>query len=145
MKPRLPFLYTLISGAIGKRFVIKRCWGKKIMTRYPDMRGIVPSEGQKMRRRLFSKAVKYAQSIYANPVLKEEKRRMLRRPKRLFQALMKEWFSKRSERSYWNQRRLNSWQRQVSMHNNVRQELFLFTEERRLIFPCPSKQLIQLE
>ena len=98
-----------------------------------------------MRRRLFSKAVKYAQSVYANPVLKEEKRRMLRRPKRLFQALMKEWFSKRSERSYWNQRRLNSWQRQVSMHNNVRQELFLFTEERRLIVPCPSKQLIQLE
>ena len=99
----------MIKGAIGKRFVIKHYVYGAIMTKYPNMKNIIPSAKQKKSRRLFSLAVKYAQSIYANPALKEEKRRLLRKPKRLFQALMKEWFKKRAERNFWNQRRLRQW------------------------------------
>ena len=108
-KKRLPLIYRLIQGSIGKRFVIKHYKHGIIKTKFPNMKNIIPTEAQKQRRRLFRLAVKYAQSIYANPVLKEEKRRLLRRPKRLFQALMKEWFKKRAERNFWNQRRLTQW------------------------------------
>ena len=108
-KKRLPFIYRIIRGAIGKRFVIKHYKHGIIKTKFPNMKNIIPSEAQKQRRRLFRLAVKYAQSIYANPALKEEKRRMHRRPKRLFQSLMKEWFKKRAERNFWNQRRLTQW------------------------------------
>ena len=116
MKPRLPFIFTLITGAIGKHFIIKHYKYGVVMTRYPNMKNIIPTEAQKMRRRLFRKAVKYAQSIYANPALKEEKRKMLRRPKRFFQALMKEWFKKRQERQYWNTRRLKIWKQNIEQN-----------------------------
>ena len=109
MKKRLPFIYRIIRGAIGKRFVIKHYSYGIIKTKFPNMKNIIPSEAQKQRRRLFRLAVKYAQNIYANPTLKEEKRRILRKPKRLFQELMKEWFKKRAERDFWNQRRLQHW------------------------------------
>ena len=117
MKTRLPFIFTLLTGAIGKRFVIKHYKYGVVMTRYPNMKNIIPSQAQKMRRRLFRKAVQYAQSIYANPALKEEKRRMLRRPKRLFQALIKEWFKKRQERQYWNIRRLKIWKQNIEQNS----------------------------
>ena len=106
---RLPLTYRIIQGAIGKRFVIKHYKYGVIKTRYPNMQNIVPSESQKKTRRLFRLAVRYAKCIYADPIRKEEKRRMMRRPKRLFQTLMKEWFKKRGERNFWNQRRLTQW------------------------------------
>ena len=104
---RIPFLYRLVRGAIGKRFVVKHYrGGQVVVTRYPDMRGIIPSEEQKRRRRLFTRAVRYARKVYATPALKEERRRLLRRPHRLFQALMKDWFRTQKEKDYRRQRRL---------------------------------------
>ena len=116
---RLPFIYRMIRGAIGKRFIIKHYSYGAVMTRYPNMKNIIPSEAQKQRRRLFKKAVLYAQSVYAKPALKEEKRRTMRRPKRLFQALMKEWFRKKEERRYWNERRLRIWRTNVVLTERV--------------------------
>ena len=75
----------MIRGAIGKRFVVKHYQGHRVViTKYPDMTGIVPSEEQKLRRCLFKRAVRYAQKVYANPALKKERRKQLRRPKRVF-------------------------------------------------------------
>ena len=116
-RKRLPLRYRMIRGAIGKRFVIKHYTYGAIMTRYPNMNNIIPTEAQKLRRRLFRKAVQYAQSIYADPVRKEERRRILRRPKRLFQALMKEWFNKRKETQFWNERRRRIWKSNVISNN----------------------------
>ncbi|MER3471355.1 MAG: hypothetical protein C4330_08470 [Chitinophagaceae bacterium] len=89
-----------------------------VLTRYPNMKGVVVSEKQKIGRRLFRKAVLYTQKIYGNAVLKEEKRKLLRRPKRLFQALMKEWFKRREEKKFWNERKARRWQRRVVIENN---------------------------
>lgn len=122
---RLPLTYRIIQGAIGKRFVIKHYKYGVIKTRYPNMQNIVPSESQKKTRRLFRLAVRYAKCIYADPIRKEEKRRMMRRPKRLFQALMKEWFRKRAERSFWNQRRLQQWKSNVEIDHPTLQSLLL--------------------
>ena len=134
---RLPFKYRIISGAIGKRFVIKHYSYGIIMTRYPNMKNIIPSQAQKMRRRLFRKAVKYAQSIYANPALKEEKRRMLRKPKRLFQALMKEWFKKRQERQYWNQRRIKTWKQNFVNNKQIQILPRNKTSNRKVVLVMP--------
>ena len=145
MKQRLPFIYRMIRGAIGKRFVIKHYSYGIVKTKYPDMKDILPSEAQKMRRRFFRQAVKYAQAIYANPELKEKKRRMMRKPKRLFQALMKEWFKQRAERAFLNQRRLRIWQEKVKINACVKEKLFQVVAERSLHLSHFQKPSLQLE
>ncbi|HEY0731455.1 MAG TPA: hypothetical protein VGD33_03465, partial [Chitinophagaceae bacterium] len=104
-----------------------------------NMKNIMPSEKQKLRRRLFRKAVQYAQSIYADPILREKKRRMLRRPKRLFQALMKEWFTKRKEKLFWNERRITIWKRNWNMHKPS----FTISQPVSLCLNIPSNYKVQ--
>ena len=133
---KLPFIYRMIRGAIGKKFVIKHYKYGVVKTKYPDMSRIIPSEAQRMRRRLFKRAVVYAQKVYANPVLKEEKRRMLRRPKRLFQALMKDWFRQQKEKLFLNERRINRWRNNLSQSktvytNNITVRSFLISDNRK--------------
>ncbi|MER3464567.1 MAG: hypothetical protein C4329_09350 [Chitinophagaceae bacterium] len=116
---KLPFHLRMIRGSIGKKYCVKHYKGEKVvLTRYPNMKGVVASEKQKIGRRLFRKAVLYTQKIYGNAVLKEEKRKLLRRPKRLFQALMKEWFKRREEKKFWNERKARRWQRRLVIENN---------------------------
>lgn len=126
----------MIRGAIGKRFVIKHYKYGVVKTKYPDMSRIIPSEAQKMRRRLFKRAVAYAQKIYANPELKEEMRKILRRPRRLFQALMKEWFKQQKEKLFLNERRINRWRNNLSQSktvytNNITVRSFLMVDNRK--------------
>ena len=141
-KKRLPFIYRIIRGAIGKRFVIKHYKYGIIKTKFPNMKNIIPSEAQKQRRRLFRLAVKYAQSIYTNPFLKEEKRRIMRRPKRLFQSLMKEWFKKRAERNFWNQRRLTQWKNNLADDQPIIESLSQLNHPTR--FKNPGKKIFAL-
>lgn len=141
-RKRLPLRYRMIRGAIGKRFVIKHYSYGVVMTRYPDMKNIIPSEAQKMSRRLFRKAVKYAQSIYADPLRKEQNRRMLRRPKRLFQALMKEWFNKRKEIRFYNDRRLRIWKANVKSHNSSFNLPLLYSSAHNVQYYTWSKELL---
>ena len=85
--PRL--LLMLIRGAIGKKFVVKHYKGRKIViTKYPDMSGIVPSAKQKACRALFREAVVYAKWIVEDAERKEAFRNDLprRKRKRVFQA-----------------------------------------------------------
>lgn len=85
--PRL--LLTLIRGAIGKKFVVKHYKGRKIViTKYPDMSGIIPSAKQRLRRELFREAVEYAKWIVEDEERKKAFRNTLprRKQKRVFQA-----------------------------------------------------------
>ncbi|HEX2609231.1 MAG TPA: hypothetical protein VHK91_17740 [Flavisolibacter sp.] len=116
MSMELSFKEKMIQGRIGKRYVIKHYKTYKVKTKVPDMSNIIPSRGQKRQRRLFRLAVQYAQEIYWNPVKREEKERIYRRPWRLFQKLMKEWFKKRKAKREAAQRRLNIWRRNVAAH-----------------------------
>ena len=141
-RKRLPLRYRMIRGAIGKRLVIKHYSYGVVMTRYPDMKNIIPSEAQKMSRRLFRKAVKYAQSIYADPVRKEQERRMMRRPKRLFQALMKEWFNKRKETRFYNDRRLRVWKANVKSQNSSFTLPLLYLADHDVQYNRGSKELL---
>jgi hypothetical protein len=126
----IPFSVRMIQGAIAKTFVVKHYRHGVVVTRYPNMKGIVASPTQQMSRRLFKKAVLYAQQVYANPALKSEKTSRLRRPRRLFQALMKEWFAKRKEKACRCERRRNCWTRNVLI--NGEQDRVAYLHERCL-------------
>lgn len=57
-------------GAILKQIVFKQYNDKTIVTKYPDMTAIVPTEKQQRKRSRFADAVVYAKEIIADPVKK---------------------------------------------------------------------------
>ncbi|HEX2606236.1 MAG TPA: hypothetical protein VHK91_02610 [Flavisolibacter sp.] len=121
MKKEISFAFYLFQGAIGKRLVCKHYRkGGIVITKYPNMKDIIPSRKQKRQRRLFKLAVAYAKAIFQDPVKKDEKYREMRRPRRLFQKLMKEWFSEREERQQRNRERLDAWQRNVALNKGMK-------------------------
>ncbi|MCU7550720.1 hypothetical protein OCK74_16500 [Chitinophagaceae bacterium LB-8] len=83
-------LLGIIRGSIGKCFVVKHYRGNKkkkwkkriIVTRYPDMSGIIASEQQRECRNLFKEAVVYARWIISDPERKKAFRKTLPRKKR---------------------------------------------------------------
>ncbi|ACU61821.1 hypothetical protein [Chitinophaga pinensis] len=67
--------YKLSSGASDKQFVVKKRRGTAIISKYPDMSNVVPSDLQKTERSRFAAAIKYAKSIVHDPVLKANYKR----------------------------------------------------------------------
>ncbi|MCU7548581.1 hypothetical protein OCK74_05605 [Chitinophagaceae bacterium LB-8] len=92
-------LLGILRGSIGKCFVVKhyrankkKKWKKRtIVTRYPDMSGVVASEQQRECRNLFKEAVVYAQWILSDAERKEAFRKTLPRKKRkhVYQAAIR--------------------------------------------------------
>ena len=132
-----PSIYK-VSGAIGKKYVIKQYKKGQVVTRYPDMSGIVPSTKQKVRRRLFARAVRYAQSIYWKPELRAEWKRKLRRPRRLFQALMKQYYRQLQQQAERRESRILRWQRSVAISSGLLQGALLSQ-------PLPMPSLASLQ
>ena len=88
-RKKLPLSLLMIRGGIGKQFVIKHYkWGI-IMTKFPDMSGIVASKGQRRCRNIFKEAVAYARKVIADPVLKNEWQKKLRRRNGVYNAAVK--------------------------------------------------------
>jgi hypothetical protein len=81
-------------GAIGKQIVVKQYGKQTVITRYPDMSGIKPSPLQKLKRKKFAEAVKYAHSILRDRAKKAEYAKKLKRGARVFNAAIKEFLSK---------------------------------------------------
>jgi hypothetical protein len=87
--PRL--LLCMIRGAIGKSFVVKHYKGRRlVVTRFPDMCGIVATEKQGVRRDLFREAVVFGKWIIADDVRKLAFKNTLPRKKRrkVYQAAL---------------------------------------------------------
>ena len=120
----LPPALLKISGALGKKIVVKQCSNKQVVTRYPNMGGIVATQEQKGNRRLFARAVRYAQSFYWKPELKAEWKRKLRRPRRLFQALMKQYYRQLRQREEKRESRILKWSHHVVAHRDL---MWMFT------------------
>ena len=127
-----------VRGAIGKQFVMKRYGKKTVVTRYPDMTRIVPTVKQKVRRRLFARVVRYAQSIYWKPELRAEWKRKLRRPRRLFQAMMKQYYRQLQQQAERRESRIRKWQRSVAVSSGLLQGALLSQP-----LPMPSLAYLQ--
>ena len=52
-----PFIYNIISGAIGRKIVVKHYKNNIVVTKFPDMTNIKPSLHQHKCRSLFREAV----------------------------------------------------------------------------------------
>ena len=93
-KKRLPLNLLMMRGGIGKNFVIKHTpWGI-IKTKFPDMSRIIASAEQRKCRKIFAEAVKYAQSIIADPILKAEWQRKIRRRNGVYNKAIKAFMLK---------------------------------------------------
>ena len=105
---KIPFLYKMIRGAVGKRFVVKHYKGGRIvMTRFPDMSGVVATAKQKVRRDLFREAVVFARWVIADEGRKLAFRSMLPRKKRrkVYQAALQMYIREKGNKQ-WVSRQL---------------------------------------
>lgn len=88
-----------LSGQIGKTIVIKQYKGSRtIITAYPNMSNVIPTEAQLKAKAQFAEAVAYAKAICKNPtekILAEQ--RLFNRKGYLFNALIAEYMLKKRE------------------------------------------------
>ncbi|MDA9554840.1 hypothetical protein N9R54_01270 [Pelobium sp.] len=89
-------LFKGFSGQIGKLIVVKQYPGDRtIITAYPDMSRVKPSQAQLAAKQQFADAVAYAKQIKANPELKSlAENRLSNRKGSLYHALIKEYMQK---------------------------------------------------
>ena len=88
-RKKLPLSLLMIRGSIGKQFCIKHYrWGV-IKTKFPDMSNIVASDEQRQCRNLFKEAVAYAKTVIADPVLKKEWQKKIRRRNGVYNKAIK--------------------------------------------------------
>ncbi len=101
---RLPgLLLHSIRGAIGKLFVVKHYRGGRIViTKFPDMSGIVATEKQRVQRDLFREAVVYAKWILADEDRKKAFRKSLprRKQQKVYQAAIQVYMSRQGDKQW---------------------------------------------
>ncbi len=83
-----------ISGGIGKQLVFKTYGDKTVVTSYPDMSKVKPSEEQKEGRNLFAEAVAYAQAINWNAEQKADHQKKVKPGVSVCHFVLKEYLAK---------------------------------------------------
>ena len=79
------------SRAKPGEIIIKQYAGKTVVSKYPDMSKIVPSEPQLQKRSRFAEAVAYAKSINNSPILKADFLKRNEAVKSVYQAALKDF------------------------------------------------------
>lgn len=80
-----------LKGQIGKQLVFKQYGKKTVVTRYPDMSKVVPSELQLKNQDRFAVAVAHARAINNDPLLKAAYAKNLKKGKTVYQAALREF------------------------------------------------------
>ncbi len=83
-----------IRGGLGKQLVFKKYGDKTVVTGYPDMSNVKPSEGQKEGRKRFAEAVAYAKAISRNPEQKVEYQKRVKPNESVYHFALKEYLAK---------------------------------------------------
>ena len=86
-------LFLGITGAIGKQLVFKKYGDKTVVTSYPDMSKVKPSELQEVKRKGFADAVAYAKNISRNPEKKAEYLKKVKAGESVYQFALKEYLA----------------------------------------------------
>ena len=82
-----------ISGAVGKQLVFKKYGDKTVVTGYPDMSKVKPSEKQVEKRKVFADAVAYAKNISRNPVKKAEYLKKVKAGESVYHFALKQYLA----------------------------------------------------
>ena len=83
-----------ISGAVGKQIVFKQYKNRQVVTKFPDMSGIIPSAGQRKCRNLFKEAVAYARGINNDPEKKKAYLEKTPKNQSVFNAAISEYMKR---------------------------------------------------
>lgn len=75
----------------GKQVAVKQYAHTILVTKFPDMSHIKPSQQQKEKRQKFKEAVAYAQSIINNPPLKAAYRQKLKPKQTVYHFALQEY------------------------------------------------------
>lgn len=81
------------KGRIGD-IVIKQYGDKTVVSKYPDMSNIIPSDSQKEKRSRFADAVAYAKTINSSPILKADYLRRVGEVRSVYQHALKEFLAR---------------------------------------------------
>lgn len=74
--------------------VIKQYGDKTVISKYPDMSNVVPSDSQLGKRSRFAEAVAYAKTINSNPILRIDYVKRYGDSKSVYQAALKEYLNR---------------------------------------------------
>ena len=81
----------MISGALGKKIVVKQYRDGTVVTRYPDMTMIIASEKQRNCRNLFKEAVAFAKVINNSPAVRKERLDKIPNGKTVYNMAIREY------------------------------------------------------
>lgn len=84
-------LLKQLRGQIGKQIVVKQYGEKTVITAYPDMSRVKPSQLQKMKRKKFAEAVAYARTVLRHPLQRAEYAGRLKKGQRLYNFIIREY------------------------------------------------------
>ena len=88
-------LLNEVTGSINKQIVIRRAFGKTIISAYPDMEGIIWSKDQLSNQDVMRQANEESRRIRSDQQLRNEAMIRLNVTRnRLHNALIKEYFAK---------------------------------------------------
>jgi hypothetical protein len=82
-----------MKGRIGD-IVIKQYGDKTVVSKYPDMSNIIPSDSQKEKRSRFAEAVAYAKTINSSPILKADYLKRVGEVRSVYQHALKEFLAR---------------------------------------------------
>ena len=74
--------------------VIKRYGDKTVVSKYPDMSNIIPSDSQKEKRSRFADAVSYAKTINSSEILRTDFLKRVGDVKSVYQSALKEFLQR---------------------------------------------------
>ena len=74
--------------------VIKKYGDKTVVSKYPDMSNIIPSDSQKQKRNRFAEAVCYAKTINSSNILRNDFLRRVGEVKSVYQSALKEFLQR---------------------------------------------------
>ncbi len=74
--------------------VIKKYGDKTVVSKYPDMSNIIPSNSQKEKRSRFAEAVSYAKTINSSDILRNDFLKRVGEVKSVYQSALKEFLQR---------------------------------------------------
>ena len=74
--------------------VIKKYGDKTVVSKYPDMSNIMPSDSQKEKRSRFAEAVSYAKTINGSSILRNDFLKRVGDVKSVYQSALKEFLQR---------------------------------------------------
>lgn len=91
-------LLSALQGTIGKEIVIKQYADKVVVSIYPDMSKVKPTELQRLQRRKITEANAYASAVKRDPKLRKQYEKKLKPGESVFHKVKKDFFEKRKKK-----------------------------------------------